>query len=218
MKLRTLAVALLVAGFVMAGIFLSDSGLPGAQASPTQSAPGGFDLEEATISDLVRDQQAGRRTARWIAEQYLSRIQALDRNGPSLKSIIELNPDALAVADALDAERQARGLRGPLHGVPVLIKDNIDTADRMSTSAASLALEGSIAAEDAFIVGRLRAAGAVILGKTNLSEWANFRSMHSTSGWSARGGLVHNPYALDRSACGSSSGSAAAVAASFAAS
>src|SRR3977135_1787442 len=170
MKLRTLAVALLLAGFVMAGIFRSGIGLPGAQARPTQSAPVGFDLEEATISDLLRDQEAGRRTARRIAEQYLSRIQALDRNGPSLHSVIELNPDALAVADALDAERQTRGPRGPLHGVPVLIKDNIDTADHMSTSAASLALEGSIAAEDAFIVGRLRAAGAVILGKTNLSE------------------------------------------------
>src|SRR6266436_4145250 len=154
MKLCSLAVALLVACFVMAGIFRSDIALPSAQGSATQSAPGGFELEEATISDLVRDQQAGRRTARRIAEQYLSRIHALD------------------------AERQTRGPRGPLHGVPILIKDNIDTADHMSTSAASLALEGSIAAEDAFIVGRLRAAGAVILGKTNLSEWANFRSTH----------------------------------------
>lgn len=217
MRLRAVAVALLVACFVMAGIFLSDSGSPGAQASATQSAPGGFDLEEATIAGLLRDQQAGRRTARRIAEQYLSRIQALDRNGPSLHSIIELNPDALAIADALDAERQARGPRGPLHGVPILIKDNIDTADHMSTSAASLALEGSIAAEDAFIVERLRAAGAVILGKTNLSEWANFRSTHSTSGWSARGGLVLNPYALDRNPCGSSSGTAAAIAANFSA-
>ena len=140
--------------------------------------------------DLLRDQQSGRRTARQIAEQYLSRIQALDRNGPSLHSVIELNPDALAIADALDAERQTGGPRGPLHGIPVLIKDNIDTADRMTTTAGSLALEGSIAARDAFIVERLRAAGAVILGKTNLSEWANFRSTHSTSGWSGRGGLV----------------------------
>ena len=175
-----------------------------------------FDLEETSVRTLLEDQQSGRRTARQIAEQYLSRIQALDREGPSLDAMIELNPDALAIADALDAERRTSGLRGPLHGIPIVIKDNIDTADRMSTSAGSLALEGSIAARDAFIVGRLRMAGAVILGKANMSEWANFRSMHSTSGWSGRGGLVRNPYALDRSACGSSSGTAAAVAASFA--
>ena len=215
MRLRTLAVALLVVCCGTAGAFLVDIGSPQARERATQSAPEEFDLEDATIADLVRDQQSGRRTARRIAEQYLSRIQALDRNGPSLNSVIELNPDALAIADALDAERQAGGPRGPLHGVPVLIKDNIDTADRMSTSAGSLALEGSIAARDAFIVERLRAAGAVILGKTNLSEWANFRSTHSTSGWSGRGGLVRNPYALDRNPCGSSSGTAVAVAASL---
>ncbi len=133
-----------------------------------------------------------------------------------LRSVIELNPDALTIADALDAERKGRGLRGPLHGIPVLLKDNIETADKMSTTAGSLALEGSIAARDAFIVERLRAAGAVILGKTNMSEWANFRSTHSTSGWSARGGLVLNPYALNRNACGSSSGTGAAIAANFA--
>ena len=207
MRRRTFG--LLAACLVTAGIFRID-------IRATQSAPAGFDLEEVTTTSLLRDQQSGRYTARRIAEQYLSRIQALDRNGPSLNSVIELNPDALAIADALDAERQARGLRGPLHGIPVLIKDNIDTADRMSTSAGSLALEGSIAARDAFIVERLRAAGAVILGKTNLSEWANFRSTHSTSGWSGRGGLVLNPYALDRNPCGSSSGTAAAIAANFA--
>jgi amidase len=176
-----------------------------------------FDLEEATIASLIGDQQSGRRTARAIAERYLARIESVDRNGPSLHSVIELNPDALAIADALDAERKSKGLRGPLHGIPVLIKDNIDTADRMSTTAGSLALEGSIASRDAFIVSRLRAAGAVILGKTNLSEWANFRSTHSTSGWSGRGGLVLNPYALDRNACGSSSGTASAIAANLAA-
>ena len=209
MRLRTLAVGLLAACLVTAGIFRIDIGA-------TQSALEGFDLEEATVANLLRDQQSGRRTARRIAEQYLSQIQALDRNGPSLNSVIELNPDAFAIADALDAERQTRGLRGPLHGVPVLIKDNIDTADRMSTSAGSLALEGSIAARDAFVVERLRAAGAVILGKTNLSEWANFRSTHSTSGWSGRGGLVLNPYALSRNPCGSSSGTAAAIAANLA--
>ncbi len=216
MRLRAFAVALLVACCGTAGTFLAGIGSPQARERAAQPAPEPFDLEDATIADLLRDQQSGRRTARRIAEQYLSRIQTLDRNGPSLNSVIELNPDALAIADALDAERQTSGLRGPLHGVPVLIKDNIDTADRMSTTAGSLALEGSIAARDAFIVERLRAAGAVILGKTNLSEWANFRSTHSTSGWSARGGLVLNPYALDRNPCGSSSGTATAVAASLA--
>jgi amidase len=176
-----------------------------------------FALEETTIASLISDQQSGRRTARAIAEQYLARIEAVDRNGPSLRSVIELNPDALAIADALDAERKSKGLRGALHGIPVLIKDNIDTADRMSTTAGSLALEGSIAARDAFVVSRLRAAGAVILGKTNMSEWANFRSRRSTSGWSGRGGLVLNPYALDRNPCGSSSGTATAIAANLAA-
>jgi len=175
-----------------------------------------FDLHETTVRTLLQDQQSGRRTARQIAEQYLSRIEALDRRGPSLAAMIELNPDALAIADARDAEWRVSGMRGPLHGIPIVIKDNIDTADHMTTTAGSLALEGSIAARDAFIVDRLRAAGAVILGKSNMSEWANFRSPHSTSGWSGRGGLVRNPYALDRSACGSSSGTAAAIAASLA--
>lgn len=176
-----------------------------------------FDLEEVTIADLIEAQRSGRRTARQITEQYLQRIEALDRRGPMLRSVIEVNPEAVAIADALDAEVGKRGMRGPLHGVPVLIKDNIETADRMSTSAGSLALDGSIATRDAFIVERLRAAGAVILGKTNLSEWANFRSSRSTSGWSARGGLVRNPYALDRNACGSSAGTGAAIAANLAA-
>jgi amidase len=181
-----------------------------------QQTTGAFDLEETTIRALIQDQQSGRRTARQISSAYIARIQALDRSGPALHSVIELNPDALTIADALDAERVAGRLRGPLHGVPVLIKDNIDTADRMMTTAGSLALEGSIAARDALIVERLRAAGAVILGKTNMSEWANFRSTRSTSGWSGRGGLVKNPYALDRNPCGSSSGTGAAIAANFA--
>jgi amidase len=181
-----------------------------------QQTAGAFDLEETTIRALIQDQQAGRRTARQIASEYIARIQALDRNGPTLHAVIELNPDALTIADALDAERGGGRLRGPLHGIPVVIKDNIDTADRMMTTAGSLALEGSIAARDAFIVERLRGAGAVILGKTNMSEWANFRSSHSTSGWSGRGGLVRNPYALDRNPCGSSSGTGAAIAANFA--
>ncbi len=139
----------------------------------------------------------------------------MDKNGPYINSIIELNPDALEIADALDAERKAGKMRGPLHGIPILIKDNIDTHDRMQTTAGSLALEGHIADKDAFIVKQLRKAGAVILGKTNLSEWANFRGKRSISGWSSRGGLTRNPYALDRTACGSSSGSGAAVAANL---
>jgi amidase len=174
-----------------------------------------FDLEEATIATLQQRMQAGQETARSLAEKYLARINAVDRAGPSLHAIIELNPDALAIADKLDAERKSRGPRGPLHGIPVLIKDNIATADNMMTTAGSLALAGSKPPTDAFIVKRLREAGAVILGKTNLSEWANFRSTHSTSGWSGRGGLTRNPYALDRNTSGSSSGSGAAAAANL---
>jgi amidase len=150
-------------------------------------------------------------------DKYLARIEQRDRNGPTLRSIIELNPEAAAIADQLDAERKQKGPRGPLHGIPILIKDNIDTGDRMATSAGSLALAGVRAKTDAALVSRLRTAGAVILGKTNLSEWANFRSTRSSSGWSARGGQTRNPYALDRSPCGSSSGSAVAVAANLAA-
>ena len=157
------------------------------------------------------------RSARSLAEKYLARIDDLDRRGPSLRSIIELNPDALTMADRLDADRRAHGPRGPLHGIPIVIKDNIATADRMMTTAGSLALVGVKPPKDAFIVTRLRKAGAVILGKTNLSEWANFRSSYSSSGWSARGGQTRNPYALDRSPSGSSSGSAVAVAANLAA-
>jgi len=186
---------------------------PPAESRPAAAAP--FDLEETTIATLLNDQESGRRTARSIVEQYLARIEAIDRSGPTLRSVLEVNPEALAIADALDAERKTKGPRGPLHGVPILIKDNIDTADRMTTSAGSLALEGSIAARDAFIVERMRAAGAIVLGKTNMSEWANLRGTHSTSGWSGRGGLVRNPYALDRNACGSSSGTGAAVAANL---
>jgi len=184
-------------------------------ASNPVPAAGSFELDEKTIAELQEAMKSGSLTARAIAEKYLSRIAAIDKQGPHLNSVIELNPDALAIADALDAERKTKGARGPLHGVPVLIKDNIDTAGRMSTTAGSLALEGSIAQRDAFIVQRLHEAGAIILGKTNLSEWANFRSTHSTSGWSGRGGLTRNPYALDRNACGSSSGSGAAVSANL---
>lgn len=172
-------------------------------------------LPEWTIAELQEKMESGELTARQIAELYLQRIAAVDKSGPYINSIIELNPDALEIADRLDAERKAGKVRGALHGVPILIKDNIDTADRMQTTAGSLALEGNIAAKDAFIVKQLRKAGAVILGKTNLSEWANFRGKRSVSGWSSRGGLTRNPYALDRSTCGSSSGSGAAVAANL---
>lgn len=159
---------------------------------------------------------AGRYTSRRLVELYTARINAIDRQGPELRSVIELNPDAPAMANALDEERKSGRVRGPLHGIPVLIKDNIDTGDRMMTTAGSLALAGTSAPRDAFVAARLREAGAIILGKTNLSEWANFRSTKSTSGWSARGGQVKNPYALDRNPCGSSSGSGAAIAANLA--
>lgn len=170
-----------------------------------------------TIAQMQDAMADGRYTSRRLVELYLERIDSIDRGGPALRSIIEVNPDALAIADALDAERKTKGPRGPLHGIPIVIKDNIDTADRMMTTAGSLALEGSIAAKDAHVVERLRTAGAVIIGKTNLSEWANFRSTKSVSGWSGRGGQVRNPYALDRNACGSSSGSGVAASANLAA-
>ena len=172
-------------------------------------------MEEYTILKLQALQQTGAQTARSLTEQYLQRINQVDRDGPALNSVIELNPDAISIAAALDEERQAGKTRGPLHGIPILIKDNINTADCMTTTAGSLALQGNIALQDAFLVERLRQAGAVLLGKTNLSEWANFRSTNSISGWSSRGGQTRNPYALDRNPCGSSSGSGVAVAANL---
>jgi amidase len=175
-----------------------------------------IDLEEATIASLQEGLRARRYTTRSLCTAYLGRIEALDRAGPALRSVLETNPDALAIADGLDAERKAGRVRGPLHGMPVLIKDNIATADRMMTTAGSLALVGATAPRDAFVAERLRAAGAVILGKTNLSEWANFRGNQSSSGWSGRGGQCRNPYALDRNPCGSSSGTGAAIAANLA--
>ena len=172
-------------------------------------------LPEWTITELQEKMESGELTSRRLAELYLGRIEAVDKGGPYINSIIELNPDVLEIADTLDAERNAGKTRGAMHGIPILIKDNIDTNDHMQTSAGSLALEGNIAEKDAFVVRQLRKSGALILGKTNLSEWANFRGKRSTSGWSSRGGLTRNPYALDRSACGSSSGSGAAVAANL---
>src|SRR5688500_5298554 len=176
-----------------------------------------FELAEATVSDLQSAMVAGRFSARAIVDQYIERIEELDRKGPALHHVIEINPEARSIAEALDNERKAGTVRGPLHGIPVLLKDNIDTADRMTTTAGSFALEGSIPARDAFIAQRLRAAGAILLGKANMSEWANFRSTRSSSGWSGRGGQAKNPYVLDRNPCGSSSGSAGAVAANLAA-
>jgi amidase len=189
-------------------------GKNGRAREPDFSA-GSFELEEATVVGLQADMQAGRLTARNLVESYLHRIETLDRQGPALHSIIETNPDARKLADELDRERRARGPRGPLHGIPVLLKDNIDTADRMTTTAGSLALEGSVPRSDATVAARLRAAGAILLAKANMSEWANIRSTHSSSGWSARGGQCRNPYALDRNPCGSSSGSAVAVSANL---
>jgi amidase len=177
---------------------------------------GRFDWEELTVRDAQAAMASGRLSARRLTEMYLERIERIDRRGPALNSVIETNPDAVSIAEGLDRERKAGRVRGPLHGVPILIKDNIATADRMETTAGSLALVGARPASDAFIVKHLRDAGAVIIGKTNLSEWANFRSTHSTSGWSGRGGQTHNPYALDRNPCGSSSGTGAAVSANLA--
>jgi amidase len=181
-------------------------------APPVTSQP---PIEEATVAELRAAMDAGRVSAVGLVEHYLARIEALDRNGPTLRAVIEVNPDARSLAQALDAGRQAQGARGSLHGIPVLLKDNIDTGDQMLTTAGSLALVGAPATRDATVAERLRQAGALLLGKTNLSEWANMRSLTASSGWSARGGQTLNPYALDHSPCGSSSGSAVAVAANL---
>ena len=183
----------------------------------TLSAPPAFELDELTLDDLQKGMASRKYSAQSLTQMYLSRIEAIDKNGPNLKSVIETNPDAIAIATTLDNERRAGRVRGPLHGIPVLIKDNIDTHDRMTTTAGSLALAGSIPPKDAFVVQKLHFAGALIIGKTNLSEWANFRSSHSSSGWSGRGGQTKNPYVLDRNPCGSSSGTGAAIAANLAA-
>src|SRR4051812_32002879 len=213
-RLSAIAGALTVRGKPLAAETLVSGAPPAALNSrPFRAAP--FELEEATLADLQSGMVWGKFTARSITQAYLDRIAELDRQGPMLRHVIETNPDALAIADSLDRERKAGRIRGPLHGVPVLIKDNIDTADRMMTTAGSLALAGSKPLQDAFIAAKLRAAGAVLLGKTNLSEWANFRSTHSTSGWSGRGGQAKNPYVLDRNPCGSSSGSGGAVSANL---
>jgi amidase len=211
-QLRTLAAVAVVAASVVLPNAVSRRSL-----QSESQAKADFELEEMTIAAMQEAMSSGRYTSRRLTELYLQRIADLDGRGPALRSISETNPDALAIASALDEERKSKGARGPLHGIPIVIKDNIDTADRMTTTAGSLALEGSIAPRDAFLVERLRAAGAVILAKANLSEWANFRSTKSSSGWSGRGGQVRNPYALDRNPCGSSSGTGTAVAANLAA-
>jgi amidase len=210
---RSLLKASLAGGALAAAAPLLSQAPSVPAAAPAPPAP--FELEEATIADLRAALESGKWTARSLTEAYLARIEAMNTRGPELRAVIETNPEALAIADVLDAERRAKGPRGPLHGIPILLKDNIGTADRMTTTAGSLALEGSIPARDAFVAARLRAAGAVLLGKANLSEWANFRSSRSTSGWSSRGGQCRNPYALDRDPSGSSSGSAAGVAANL---
>jgi amidase len=199
---------------LLAVLLLASEIVPAAQADE-RAAPS-FVLEETGIADLQQRMKAGELTAHAITQLYLDRVAAIDKTGPAINAVIELNPDALAIADQLDIERKSGKVRGPLHGIPVLIKDNIETADKMHTTAGSLALADSIASQDATVAANLRAAGAIIVGKTNLSEWANFRSTHSSSGWSGRGGLTKNPYVLDRNACGSSSGTGAAIAANLA--
>ena len=207
--------------FVERVALTSGTALAAATAQAAEAATGtattaSFDVTEKTVAQLQDAMRAGVVSSQQLVQLYLARIAALDKAGPKLHSIIELNPEALAIAKALDAERKVKGPRGPLHGIPVLLKDNIATADAMQTTAGSLALVGAKPPRDAFLVSQLRDAGAVILGKTNLSEWANMRSTRSTSGWSARGGLTKNPYALDRNTSGSSSGSGSSMAASLA--
>ena len=212
-RLSALTGAAAIGGRPLEAGILTEDPRPGRGIDTLSVSP--FDLEEATLGDLQAGMASGRMTSRSITQQYMARIAELDRKGPTLRHVLEINPDALAIADSLDRERKSGRLRGPLHGIPILLKDNIDTADRMTTTAGSLALEGSVPLQDAFIASKLRAAGAVLLGKTNLSEWANFRSTHSSSGWSGRGGQAKNPYVLDRNPCGSSSGSGGAVSANL---
>jgi len=216
MKRRKFIVTTATAGAAVMGTTLIQSCSPQKGDNTAEiSATDPFELDEITILQLQTDLQTGEYTAEGLVNLYLDRIQKIDKSGPLLNSIIELNPDATAIAREMDTERKNGKIRGPLHGIPLLIKDNIETADRMQTTAGSLALEGYVAQKDAFIVSRLREAGAVLLGKTNLSEWANFRSSRSSSGWSGRGGQTRNPYVTDRNPCGSSSGSGVAVSANL---
>ncbi len=198
-----------------AAALTSPNAYAAAETRVTPTPPPAFELDEMTIAELQSAMSSGKYTSRSLVKRYLDRIDDIDKQGPKLNSVIETNPDALTIAEALDRERKAGRVRGPLHGIPILIKDNIDTADKMLTTAGSLALVSSQPTQDSFVVQRLRAAGAVIIGKTNLSEWANFRSNHSSSGWSGRGGQTKNPYVLDRNPCGSSSGSGVAASANL---
>lgn len=205
----------LIGGVALASVrALTDDNAKGAEAA---RSPQSFELDEITIDDLQKGMVSGKYTSQTLVQKYLERINEIDKRGHAINSVIEINPEALALATALDNERKAGRVRGRLHGIPVLIKDNIDTHDRMMTTAGSLALAGSIPLQDSSVARKLREAGAVIIGKTNLSEWANFRSSHSSSGWSGRGGQTRNPYVLDRNPCGSSSGTGAAIAANLAA-
>ena len=205
----------LIGGMALASVrALADDSAKGAEAV---SSPESFELDEFTIDDLQNGMASRKYTAHSLTQKYLERMADIDKRGHAINTIIEINPEALAIATALDNERKAGRVRGRLHGIPVLIKDNIDTHDRMMTTAGSLSLAGSVPLQDSFVAGKLREAGAVIIGKTNLSEWANFRSSHSSSGWSGRGGQTKNPYVLDRNPCGSSSGTGAAIAANLAA-
>lgn len=220
MNRRTFVRNSVIGGVGLAGVSVSSSVANAGESFDTSvatSPPPAFELDELTIAELQTGMAAGKYTAQSLARKYLDRIDDIDKHGPAINSVIEVNPEALSIAADLDKERKAKGPRGPLHGVPILIKDNIDTHDRMTTTAGSLALGGSIPLQDSFAAKKLREAGVVILGKTNLSEWANFRSTHSSSGWSGRGGQTKNPYALDRNPCGSSSGTGAAIAANLAA-
>lgn len=204
-----------IAGLALGTLTTSSADLLAAPPAAGKLTDNNFELDEITVEELQQKMQSGALTSHTITEMYLKRIEAIDKNGPKLNAVIELNPDALAIAKAMDKERAAGKVRGPLHGIPVLIKDNISTGDKMHTTAGALAIADNIMSEDAFIIGKLREAGAVLLGKTNLSEWANFRSTRSCSGWSSRGGQTKCPYILDRNPSGSSAGSGAAASANL---
>jgi len=214
MKRRNFFKTAALGGGTLAFAQLSSCVQPTAKTEPSMNYAD-FDLNELSIVQLQEKMSSGTLSSAEITQKYLNRIDQIDKNGPELRAVIEVNPEALEIAKQLDAERKSGKVRGPLHGIPVLIKDNIDTGDRMQTTAGSLALGGSPALDDAVIIRKLREAGAVLLGKTNLSEWANFRTTKSSSGWSGRGGQVRNPFCLDRSPCGSSSGTGAAVSANL---
>ena len=207
--------ALTLESFLSTGKPPASKDIVSGEVAPDSGLADGFPFQEATIDELQQKMKNGEYTSKSITKIYLKRIAEIDKKGPALNAVIEINPDALAIAESLDAERKAGKVRGPLHGIPVLIKDNINSGDKMMTTAGALALEGNIAGKDAFIVKQLREAGAVLLGKTNLSEWANFRSTRSTSGWSSRGGQTKNPYLLTRNPSGSSAGSGSAVSANL---